>query len=227
MSHMTDAALTHVPNYPPRHYPTSHAKVADLVVHVVGLTLSIIGGGIMLGLAIAKGNGSLITAISIYAVGIIAMLSFSTAYNFAPAQKRPGRNKFDHAGIFIMIGASYTPFTVVSLTGAWSWTMTSVVWGIAGTGALARMFGIKLPQAVWVGLYIALGWIILVALWPMAGALGWLPLLLLFLGGVLYTTGVGFYVNKRLTYATAIWHGHVVAAAGLHWAAILLGVVLA
>jgi len=227
MTGMTDATLTHVPNYPPRHYPTSHAKVADLVVHVVGLTLSIIGGGIMLGLAISRGDAALITAISIYALGIIAMLSFSTAYNFAPAQLRPGRNKFDHAGIFLMIGASYTPFTVVSLTGAWSWAMTSTVWGIAGTGALGRMLGIKMPQWVWVTLYIALGWIILVALWPMMSAVGWVPLLLLFLGGVLYTVGVAFYVNKSLTYSTAIWHGHVVAAAGLQWAAILLGVVLA
>jgi len=211
---------------PPRHYPTSAAKIADLVVHIVGLTLAVAGGGLMLGLAISKGGGALITSISIYSIGVIVMLSASLAYNFAPAQKRPFRNKYDHAGIFIMIGASYTPFTVESLTGAWSWTMTSVVWGIVGVCVLARLFELELPQKLWTAMYIALGWIVVIALVPMMGAVHWVPLLLLFLGGLVYTFGVIFYLNESLTFSTAIWHGHVVAAAGLHWAAILLGVVL-
>ena len=213
-------------NSPPLHYPTGAAKIADLIVHVVGLTLALAGGGLMLGLAIAKGGGALITSISIYSVGIILMLSASLAYNFAPAHKRPYRNKYDHAGIFIMIGASYTPFTVESLSGAWSWSMTSVVWGIVGVCVLARMFELHLPRKLWTGMYIALGWIVVVALVPMMGAVHWVPLLLLFLGGLVYTFGVIFYLSESLTYATAIWHGHVVAAAGLHWAAILLGVVM-
>ena len=224
MSHSTP--LTYQPAYPPRHYPTSAAKVADLIVHVVGLTLAIAGSGLMLGLAIAKGGGPLITSICIYSVGMITMLSASLAYNFAPAQKRPFRSKYDYAGIFVMIGASYTPFTVVSLSGAWSWTMTSVVWGIVGVCVLARLFEITLTKHIWTAMYVALGWIVVIALVPMMGAVHWLPLLLLFLGGLVYTFGVVFYLNERLTFSTAIWHGHVVAAAGLHWTAILLGVVI-
>ena len=209
-----------------RHYPTESARIADLVVHVVGLTLAIVGGGLLLGLAIAKGGGALITSVCIYAAGMITMLSASTAYNFAPEHKRPFRNKYDHIGIFLMIGASYTPFTVVSLTGAWSWSMTSVVWGILGVCVLARFFELDLPRKVWTGMYIALGWIVVVALAPMLGAVHWVSLLLLFLGGLTYTFGVIFYLNERLTYSTAIWHGHVVVAASLHWTAILLGVVI-
>lgn len=217
---------THEVTFPPRHYPNVAAKIADLVVHVVGLTLAITGSGLLLGLAIAKGGGGLITSISIYSVGMIIMLSASLAYNFAPAHKRPFRNKYDHAGIFVMIGASYTPFTVESLSGAWSWSMTSVVWGIVGICVLARLFELQLPRKLWTGMYIALGWIIVVALVPMMSAVHWVPLLLLFLGGLVYTFGVIFYLNESLTYSTAIWHGHVVAAAGLHWTAILLGVVM-
>ena len=210
----------------PRHYPTANAKLADLIVHVVGLTLAITGGGLILGLAIAKGGGGLIASICIYAVGMILMLSASTAYNFAPAHKRSHRSKYDYAGIFIMIGASYTPFTVESLSGAWSWAMTSVVWGIVGVCVIARMLEIELTKYIWTAMYVALGWIVVVALVPMMGAVHWLPLLLLFLGGLVYTFGVIFHVNESLTYSTAIWHGHVVAAAGLHWTAILLGVVI-
>ena len=78
----------------------------------------------------------------------------------------------------------------------------------------------------WIGVYLGLGWLFLVALKPMIEGVPWTALALLALGGVLYTTGIVFYVNKRLRYARAIWHGHVVAAAGAHWAAVLIGVVL-
>lgn len=224
---MTELAASLTQRHPPRHYPTSSAKLADFVVHVIGLTLAIAGGGVMLGFAIATGRGGLIAAISVYAVGVIAMLAFSTAYNFAPAQKRPGRNKFDHIGIFTMIGASYTPFTTQSLTGAWSWSMTGIIWGIVGLCVTAKLLDLKLPRKFWIAMYIALGWIVLVALLPLTAAVHWVSLLLLLLGGILYTVGVIFYVNKSLPMAKAVWHGHVITAAALHWAAILLGVVLA
>jgi hemolysin III len=79
----------------------------------------------------------------------------------------------------------------------------------------------------WVAVYLALGWLVVVALKPMIDGLAWYALLLLVAGGVLYSTGVIFYVNKRLKFSRAIWHGHVVAGAAAHWTAVLLGVVLA
>jgi hemolysin III len=78
-----------------------------------------------------------------------------------------------------------------------------------------------------VAIYLALGWLVLIALKPIIANVAWVALLLLCVGGLLYSTGVVFYLNKRLKFARAIWHGHVVAAAGAHWAAVLLGVVLA
>jgi hemolysin III len=104
--------------------------------------------------------------------------------------------------------------------------MTAAVWSIAALGALGRVFLPNLHRKFWVGLYLALGWLVVVALKPMLDSVTWVALLLLGVGGLLYTTGVIFYVNKRLKFARAIWHGHVVAAAGAHWAAVLLGVVL-
>jgi len=209
-----------------RHYPSDAAKLADLIVHVVGLTLAITGGGIMLGFAIATGRASLIAAISIYAIGMIVMFAMSTAYNFAPAHRRAGLNKYDHAGIFLMIGASYTPFTTQSLTGAWSWAMTGIIWGLVSLCVMAKLLEVKLPQKLWILIYILLGWIAVGAFWPLIGSVYWVSLLLLLIGGIIYTFGVIFHVNKTLEHAKAVWHGHVVTAAGLHWAAIMLGVVL-
>ena len=213
--------------YPPRHYPTPAAKCADLVVHIVGLTLALVGGIVLLVLAVGAGSITQVVGVSIYAAGVVAMLAFSTAYNFAKPQYRPMLRRLDHAGIFLMIAGSYTPFTTQSLTGAWAVGMTAAVWSIAALGALGKVFLPGLDRKFWVAVYLALGWLVVVALKPMMDAIAWYALLLLVAGGVLYSTGVIFYVNKRLKFSRAIWHGHVVAAAATHWAAVLTGVVLA
>ena len=211
---------------PPRHYPTPAAKCADLVVHIVGLTLALVGGVVLLVFAVRAGSITRVVGVSIYAAGIMAMLAFSTAYNFAKAQYRPLLRRLDHAGIFLMIAGSYTPFTIHNLTGGWAWGMTAAVWGIAGIGALGKLFARRVDRKLWVAVYLALGWLVIVALKPLIHNVYWVALLLLVAGGVLYSTGVIFYVNKRLKFSRAIWHGHVVAGAAAHWTAVLLGVVL-
>jgi hemolysin III len=223
----TPTPLKPLPLKPPRHYPTPAAKCADLVVHVVGLTLALVGGIVLLALAVRAGSISRVVGVAIYAAGVLAMLAFSTAYNFAKARYRPVLRRLDHAGIFLMIAASYTPFTVHNLTGAWAWGMTIAVWSIAALGVLGKIFVPKMDRRLSLALYLALGWLVVVALKPMIDHVAWYALLLLLAGGVLYSTGVIFYVNKRLKFSRAIWHGHVVAAAAAHWAAVLVGVVLA
>lgn len=212
---------------PPRHYPTPAAKCADLVVHVVGLTLALAGGGVLLGFAIAEQSASKVVGVAIYAAGLVAMLAFSTAYNFAKAHWRPALRRLDHAGIFLMIAGSYTPFTIHNLTGGWAWGMTAAVWSIAVLGAVSKLLWPNMDRRLSVGVYLALGWLAVVAAKPIVDHVTWVALLLLGIGGLLYSAGVVFYLNRRLKFSRAIWHGHVVAAAGAHWAAVLLGVVLA
>lgn len=209
------------------HYPTPAAKCADLVVHLAGLTLALFGGGVLLGLSVGLGSLGEIASVAVYAVGLLAMLAFSTAYNFGKAPHRPWLRRLDHAGIFLMIAGSYTPFTTQKLTGAWAIGMTAAVWSIALLGALGKVFLPGLGRRFWVGVYLALGWLVVVALKPMIDAVSWVALLLLAIGGTIYSTGVFFYLKKRLKFRRAIWHGHVIAAAGVHWAAVLVGVVLA
>jgi hemolysin III len=209
------------------HYPTPAARTADLVIHLIGLVAALFGGGVLLGLALGLGKLGQAGAVAVYAGGLLLMLAFSTAYNFASDRRRPLLRRFDHAGIFLMIAGSYTPFTTHSLTGAWAWGMTIAVWAIAGLGVAGKLLLPGLGRRFWIGIYMALGWIVLIALRPMIHGMPWVALLLLAIGGGVYTSGVIFYVNKRLKYYRAIWHGHVVAAAGVHWAAVLVGVVLA
>lgn len=210
-----------------RHYPTAAAQYADLVIHITGLALALFGGGVLLGLTVAFGASGQIAAVVIYALGLIGMLGFSTAYNFAKPEWRPALRRLDHAGIFLMIAGSYTPFTTQSLSGAWAIGMTVAVWTIAAFGVAGKLLLPGLSKRFWVGVYLALGWLVLIALRPIIATLPWAALLLLVLGGVLYTSGVLFYINKGLKFTRAIWHGHVIAAASAHWAAVLIGVVLA
>jgi hemolysin III len=94
-----------------KHYPTSLARRADLAVHLAGLTLAVFGGGLALGLAASRGILGQVAAVSVFAFGLIAMFSLSLAYNFSRPKHRAFRQRLDHAGIFLMIATSYTPFT--------------------------------------------------------------------------------------------------------------------
>lgn len=209
------------------HYPSPGARRADFIVHLIGLVFALFGGGLLLGLSVGYGRLSQAAAVAVYAAGVLAMLGFSTAYNFASERWRPVLRRLDHAGIFLMIAGSYTPFTTHDLTGAWAWGMTIAVWTLAGIGALAKLLLPGLGKRFWIGIYLGLSWLVLVAVKPMIAAVPWIALMLLLVGGAVYTIGVAFYVNNRLKLRRAIWHGHVVAAAATHWAAVLIGVVLA
>jgi hemolysin III len=208
------------------HYPNPGARLADLTVHVVGLGFAMFGGGILLGLAYALGSLSQAVAVSIYVAGLIATLALSTAYNFARPQWQPVLRRLDHAGIFIMIAGSYTPFTTQRLHGAWAIGMTTAVWVLAGLGVAAKLFLPGLGRRFWIAIYLALGWIVLIALQPMIRGLSLSALVLLAVGGLVYSIGAVFYGMKRLNFRRAIWHGHVVGGSALHFAAVLVGVVL-
>jgi hemolysin III len=162
------------------------------VVHISGLAFALFGGGVLLGLSVARGDVGLVVAVSVYAVGMLAMLGFSTAYNFAKPHWRPLLRRLDHAGIFLMIAGSYTPFTTHNLTGAWAWAMTGAVWGLATLGALGKLFLPGVGKRFWVVLYVALSWLVVIAFKPMIAHGSWIALLLLAIGGALYMSVLRF-----------------------------------
>ena len=215
---MTDAAA---------HYPSLGARYADLVVHIVGLALALFGGGLALGLAVSQGLLGQVAAVTVYAVGFIAMLAFSMAYNFAKPSWQPFLRRLDHAGIFLMIAASYTPFTTQALEGGWAWGMSIAVWSLVGLGMLGKLLLPGLGKVFWIPLYLVLGWLIIIAIRPMVREVPLPAMILLAAGGVVYSVGTIFYMMKRLKFRRAIWHGHVLAGAATHYAAVLVGVVLA
>ncbi|HIP97129.1 MAG TPA: hemolysin III family protein, partial [Anaerolineae bacterium] len=131
----------------------------------------------------------------------------------------------DHAAIFLLIGGTYTPFTLVNLRGPWGWSLFGVIWGLAVLGVVFEVTVLRRWKAVSLALYVAMGWAVVVAVKPVLAAIAPGGLLLLFLGGMAYTAGVGFYVWRRLPYHHAIWHVFVLVGSILHFFAVLFYVI--
>jgi hemolysin III len=208
------------------HYPSPAERSADRWVHITGLAAGAVGGLTLLGLSLGFGHLRQTAAIGVYAACLMAMFLCSAAYNLASPRRRPLLRRFDHAAIFLMIAGSYTPFTTQSLTGTWAWGMTSAVWALALAGVAGKLFLPGLGRGFWVALYLALGWVAVIAVKPLLAGVSAFALALLLAGGLVYSLGVIVYVRRSLPFRRAIWHGFVIAAAAMQYVAILTGVVL-
>jgi hemolysin III len=200
----------------------------DGAIHVAAIIAAFIGAIILLLVARHRGGAEEMAAVAIYSTGLLAMFGCSAAYNLGRFTRHADWLRgLDQAAIFLMIAGTYTPFTVIDLQGAWSWSFTSVVWSLAVIGVLLRLLHGRLFARLSVALYLALGWIGLVAILPLFHALHPATLLLLVIGGALYTIGIVFHLWERLPFQTAIWHLFVVAAAAVHFAAVTVSVATA
>lgn len=203
-------------------------QCADRWLHRVGIGVAVVGVGVLLWLAAGRHDLLLLVGVALYSVGLLAMLVASAVANHHLGTRGEGllwRERFDHAAIFLMIAGTYTPFTLTVLAGPWGMGLLAFVWSLALAGAGLKLTG-RLGYGASIALYLLLGWSILPALKPLVAGLALPALVLLIAGGVVYTAGVLVFVCSRLPFHTAIWHGMVMSAAGCHYAAVLLGVVV-
>jgi hemolysin III len=213
------------PTLPP-HYLSRGERIADGWVHAIGLIAAASGAIVLTALSAWQGGAGRASAVLIYGICLLLMLSMSAAYNLAEnSTRRALLRRLDHAAIFIMIAGSYTPFTTQRFEGAWAIGMTAAVWILALACAAGKLFLPGVSKRIWLGAYVLLGWLVVIALEPLARGVSLAALVLLIVGGGIYTLGIAIYVLERLPFRRAIWHGFVLAAAGVHYAAVLTGVV--
>lgn len=198
------------------------ALLADACIHALGVVASIAGCVALAAVMPWPADELVIAALGLYAMGLVAMLGCSAAYNLAPG----GRGKrvlrrLDHAAIFVMIAGTYTPVSLLGLRGDWGWGVVSVVWAGALIGAGLKLFAPGRFERAAIAAYLLLGWAGIVAIVPLVAALPALDLSLLGAGGLLYSLGVVAHVSKRMPYQNAIWHGFVLAAAACHFVVVL------
>lgn len=211
---------------PAVHYPSRAERLADGWVHGVGLFVFSVAAMVLLGLAAWQGGLGMAGVVAIYAICLLTMIACSMAYNLAENSKRKSLlRRFDHAAIFLMIAGTYTPFTTLRFDGPWAIGMTILIWSVAVLGMLGKLFLPQVSKKFWVFVYIGMGWLVVAAMGPLVSGVPIAAVILLAIGGALYTIGVPFYVWHALPFRRAIWHGFVMVAAGVHYAAVMTGVV--
>jgi hemolysin III len=196
-------------------------EIANSVSHGVGL-LAAIGAAVVLVLYAARQGGTTrIVGASVFAAAMVLLYLTSTLYHALP-NNRAKRvfQVLDHTAIFLMIAGTYTPFTLGVLRGSWGWTLFGLVWGLALAGVVLAAAGVRYPK-LRTGLYLAMGWLIVIAIKPMWLRVPPRGLFWLLAGGVSYTVGVLFYAAKRVRYSHFVWHLFVITGTACHFIAVL------
>jgi hemolysin III len=196
--------------------------IADGTIHAIGVSLGLIGAVVIVVMAAQSGAATDIPSILIYAVGLLAMLGFSAAYNMWPISPvKWVLRRFDHSAIYLMIAGTYTPFVGQLKDGVASAGLLLGVWLTAIIGVALKLLMPGRFDRTAIALYLILGWSCVVAYGPISAALPNASLWLLVAGGVLYSIGVIFHAWRKLRFHNAIWHGFVLAAACCHYSAVL------
>ena len=196
---------------------------ASCAVHGLGILASVIAIPWLAMLAL-EGRDPWLLAGGL-AFGLSALLMFTTSVLYHAARNPRWRlvlRRLDHAAIYLLIAGTYTPFTLGVLKGAWGWSIAGVVWGLAVLGMVFKTtrLGFRFHKTS-VLLYVAMGWLVIVAIEPLMGALDRFELAWLVAGGLCYTGGVAFYVWKSRPYTHAVWHLFVLAGVACHFVAVL------
>jgi len=197
-------------------------EIANSVSHGVALLAAIAGAPFLIVAARDFGAANVVGA-SVFAVTMVLLYLTSTLYHAL----RPGRMKrvflkLDHSAIYFFIAGSYTPFALGALGGPWGWTLFGLVWALAVAGTALKTFNRLSQRRLSTGLYLVMGWLVLIAVVPLVERVPPPGIALLVAGGVAYTAGVVFFMlDSRLRYAHAVWHGLVVTGTGFHFFAVL------
>jgi hemolysin III len=202
--------------------------IADGVVHGLGVACGLIAAVALVVLAAGHASRADVAAVAIYAIGLVAMLGLSATYNLWPVS--PAKwwlRRLDHSAIYILIAATYTPFLTQIHDPIVRLALLAGVWGVAAAGIALKIVMPGRFDRLAVGLYLALGWSGVVAYDSLVSALPSSTLWLIAAGGVIYSLGVIFHAWERLRFQNAIWHGFVLLAAAVHYAAVLDLVLLA
>jgi hemolysin III len=193
---------------------------ADTAVHVLGVLFAINASLWLLwhvtGLSVA-------ISVFVYCAGLLAMICASAAYNLAPhGPSKDVLRRLDHAAIFIMIAATYTPFAVNRLGAPYGTVVLWAIWLSASFGVTMKVLFPRRFEILSIALYLAMGWMIVFVLQPLHQSMSATDFWLLVAGGLVYSAGVAFYLIERIPYHKAIWHAFVLVAAVLHFSAISL-----
>ncbi|MGY0610980.1 MULTISPECIES: PAQR family membrane homeostasis protein TrhA [unclassified Luteimonas] len=202
-------------------------ELASALTHGLGATAALAGGAVLITLAALYGNGWQLGAAIVFGSSLLLLYLASTLYHSFQHPVLKGRLKvFDHCAIYLLIAGTYTPFTLIGLRGPWGWGLFAAIWTLALAGVVFKLFYTGRFKRLSTLVYVAMGWLVLVAIKPVLAALdawtfGWLVA-----GGVFYTLGTVFYHRESIPYSHAIWHLFCIAGSVCHYVAVMAQVTL-
>lgn len=198
-------------------------EIANAISHGFGFLFAVASLPILVWQSARLGGAVDVVAASVFASTMIVLYLVSALYHAMPiGRAKHWLNRLDHAAIFLFIAGSYTPFTLGVLRGGWGWSLFGVVWGTAAFGVTIKLLHRLRHPLVSTALYLAMGWVALVAAVPLiermpASGLGWLVA-----GGLSYTIGaIVFLFDERIRYAHFVWHLFVLGGSACHFFAAL------
>ena len=200
------------------------------ITHLVGSVLAVIGTAVLLTVAATRGEGGArrLTALAVYGAMLVVLYLSSTLYHsFRAGKAKKVFHVFDHCAIYLLIAGTYTPFTLVTLRGAWGWTLFAIVWGLAVAGVAKDALFHGRFRAASVVLYVLMGWLVIAAFEPLRQALPAAGIWWLLAGGIVYTAGIAFFaLSKRVAHTHGLWHLCVIAGSACHYVVVLRYVAL-
>ena len=203
-----------------------HGEKLNTITHLFALLFALPAMVYLIVIAAQTGDIWKITSVSIYGATLILLYFASTLYHAHNGKFKYHLQKFDHISIYLLIAGTYTPFMLVTLRGAWGWSIFGVAWGLAIIGILLDIFSKRAEKEskriVQLIIYLVMGWLIIVPISVLADKIASEGMTLLAVGGVFYTVGIIFYIlDYRLKHAHGIWHLFVISGSASHYAAIL------
>ena len=204
------------------HAEGAAAEAANSITHALGALLSVLALVLLTWAAALRGSARQVVGAAVFGATLVALYTLSTLYH---ALRNPRAKRvfhiLDHSAIYLLIAGTYTPFCLSTLRGAWGWSLLGAVWGLAFLGVGLKSVFTGRYRALSTALYLAMGWMVMVAAVPLGRALRPAGLAWLLGGGGCYTLGVAFYAWHRLKFHHAIWHLFVLGGSLCHVVAIL------
>ncbi len=198
-------------------------EIANSVSHGIALLAALVAAPVLVVTALGRGDATGVVSASVFASTMLLLYLTSTLYHaLARNRAKTVFQILDHGAIFLLIAGTYTPFTLGVLRGPWGWTLFGLVWSLAFGGVVLKaIYGTRFPRLS-MYLYLAMGWLALIAIYPLWLHIPAWGLFWLLAGGIAYTVGVFFFANDdRIRYHHFIWHLFVIAGTVCHFIAVL------
>ena len=197
-------------------------EIANAVSHGAGLLAAAAGAPVLILAAVQRGGAWEILGASVFAAAMVLLYLMSTlSHALKGIRARRLFGHLDQMAIYLLIAGTYTPFTLGVLRGTWGWTLFGIVWALAITGIGLKATGRMRSQAVSTCLYLAMGWLAIIAIKPLWLRVPPWGLFWILAGGIAYMVGIGFFAARRIPYNHLIWHLFVIAGTACHYIAVL------